>query len=152
MYKVLVNHNKGAVAVTGPKEVTEHTVRVGHDRLDERRFGVCSLKCQNEPGESTLQNAVDQTRRVKAILRSILRYSRDSLGHCESSIKEVEKQIRVFISHTWRANHQCDSNRHVARTITQCTVIAVEWMSKNYHGEVTKFAELSWFRSIAKQS
>ena len=25
-------------------------------------------------------------------------------------------------------------------------------MSKNNHSEVTKFAELSWFRSIAKQS
>ena len=28
MDKVLVNHNNGAVAVTGPTEVTEHTVRV----------------------------------------------------------------------------------------------------------------------------
>ena len=28
----------------------------------------------------------------------------------------------------------------------------LKWMSRNHHGEVTKFAELSWFRSIAKQS
>ena len=35
MDRVLVNHNNGAVAVTGPKEVTERTVRVGRDMLDE---------------------------------------------------------------------------------------------------------------------
>ena len=80
------------------------------------------------------------------------------LGHCESSIKEVEQQVRVFISHAWRTDHKCDSDRHVAWTITQCTVDAEEqtsffkWMSKDYHGEVAKFAELSWFCSAAKQS
>ena len=35
MDKVLVNHNNGAVAVTGPKEVTEYTVRVGCEKLDK---------------------------------------------------------------------------------------------------------------------
>ena len=70
----------------------------------------------------------------------------------------MEKQIRVFISHTWRADHQGDSDRHFAWTITQCTVNVEEqtsffkWMSKVYHGEVEKFAELSWFHSVVKQS
>ena len=79
-------------------------------------------------------------------------------GPCESSIKEAEKPIRVFISHTWRADHKCDNDRQVAWTNTQRTVNAEEQtllfkcMSNNYQGEVTKFAELSWFRSIAKQS
>ena len=62
MDKVLVIHNNGAVAVTGPKDVTEYTVRVGRDTLDEWRFGVYRIECQNERGESTLQNTVDQTR------------------------------------------------------------------------------------------
>ena len=125
------------------------------------RIGVCSLKCQNEAAEITLLNTVDRTRRVKTIPRNTTRYSHDSLGHCESSsIKEVEKQIRVFVSHTWRADNKCDSDsgRHVAWTITQRTVNAEEqtslskWMSKDYHGEVAKFAELSWFHSIVKQA
>ena len=119
---------------------------------------MCSHECQNEPGEITLQNTVDQTRRVKTIPRKTTRYSHDILGDCESSIKEMEKQIRVFISHTWRADHKCDSDRHVAWTVTQRTVNAeeqpslFEWMSKDYHGEVAKFAESSWFHSAAKQS
>ena len=51
-----------------------------------------------------------------------------------------------------------DSDRHVARTTTPCTVNAEEqtsffkWMSKDYYGDVAKFAELRWFHSIAKQS
>ena len=36
--KVLVNHNNGAVAMTGPNEVTVYAVRVGCDRLDEWRL------------------------------------------------------------------------------------------------------------------
>ena len=43
--KFLVNHNNGAVAVTGPTDI-EHTVRVGRDRSDEWRFGVCCIECQ----------------------------------------------------------------------------------------------------------
>ena len=72
--------------------------------------------------------------------------------------QEVEKQIRVFISQTWRADHTCDSDRHVAWTTTQSSVNAKEqtsvskWMSKDYHVEVVKFAELSWFHSVATQS
>ena len=152
-----MNENKGAVAVTGPKEVTEHTARVGRDRLDEWSFGVCSIECQDEPGESTLQNTVDQTRQVKTIPPNSPRYSHDSLGQCESSIKEAEKPIRVFISHAWRADPKCDSDRQVVWTNTQRTVNAEEqmslfkWMNNNL-GEVAKFAELSGFRSITKQS
>ena len=155
-FKVLASHRSGEVpALEGPKDVTGHMVRVGCDRLDEWRSGVCSLKGQNETAEITLLNTVDTSRRVKTILRNTPRYSHDSLGHCESSIKEVEKQICVFISHTWRTDHQCDNGRHVAWMITQCTINAEEqtslfkWMSKDYHGEGAKFAELSWFHCIA---
>ena len=56
--KVLVNHNKGAVAVTRPKEVTEYIVRVGCEKFEMWRFGVCSLNCQNETAEITLVNTV----------------------------------------------------------------------------------------------
>ena len=76
------------------------------------------------------------------------------LGHCE----EVEKQIRVFISHTCRADHKCDSDRRAAWTFTQRTVDAEEhtpffkWTNKNDRGEVGKFAEWSWLRSIDQTS
>ena len=145
-------------AVTEPKGVTEYMVRASCDRLDVWTFDVCSLKCQNETAEITWLSTFDWTRRVKTIPRNTTRYSPDSLGHCESSIKVLEKKIRVFISHTWRADHKSDSDRHVAWTITQRTVNVEEqtsltkWISKDYHGEVAKFAELSWFHSIAKQS
>ena len=125
--KVLMNHDHGSVtAMTGPNEVTVYTVRVDCERLDEWRSGVCSLKCQNETAEITSLNTIVTTRRVKTIPRNTTRYSHDSLGHCESSITEVERQTRVFISHTWRAEHKCDSDRHVAWTITQRTVNAEE--------------------------
>ena len=65
-FKVLVKHsNRSVAALAGPTDVTEFMVRVVCDRLDTWRFGVCSLKCQNETAEITLQNAVDRTRRVK---------------------------------------------------------------------------------------
>ena len=69
-----------------------------------------------------------------------------------------ETDTCIYFPHRWRADHQCDSDRHVASTITQCTINAEEqtslfkWMSKDYHGEVVKFEELSWFHRIAKQS
>ena len=125
--KFLENHNKGSVtAMTRPNEVTVYTVRVGCERFEVCRFGVCSLKCHKETAEITLLNSVDWTRRVKTIPPNTTRYSHESLGHCESSIKKVEKQKRVFISHAWRADHQCDSERHVAWTITQRSVNAEE--------------------------
>ena len=60
MDKVLVNHHKGSVAVTGPKEVTVHTVRVGCERFEMWKFGVCSLRCQNETAEITLLDETSQ--------------------------------------------------------------------------------------------
>ena len=78
-----------------------HRVRVVYDRLETWRFGVCSLKYQHETAEIIWQKADDRTRRVKTILRKTPRNSHDSLGHCESAIKEVEKQIRVMSFHTW---------------------------------------------------
>ena len=139
-------------AVTQPKDVTEYKVRVSCDRLDVWRFGVCSLKGQNETAAITLHDTDDTTRRAKTIPRNTTRYSNDFLGHCE----EVEKQIRRFISHTWRADHECDSDSRVAWTSSQCTVDAEEqtsflkWTSMDDSGNDGKFAEWSWFRSIAK--
>ena len=117
MDKVLVDHINGAVAMTGPNDTTVCTVRVVCDRLDEWRSGVCSLKCQNETAEITLLNTVDTTRRVKTIPRNTTTYSHDSFGHCESSIKEAEKQIRVLIFHTLRAGHRCDRDRRAERRL-----------------------------------
>ena len=89
-------------AVTEPEDVTEYMVRVCYDRLDKWRLGVCSLKGQKETKTITLHDTDDTTRRAKTIPRNTTRYSHDSLGHCE----EVEKQIREFIAHTWRADHK----------------------------------------------
>ena len=57
-----------------------------------------------QPAEITLQNTVDRTRRVKTTPRNTPMNSYDSLGHCESAIKEVENQIRVLIFHTLKAD------------------------------------------------
>ena len=72
-------------AVTEPKEVTLYTVRVGCERFEMWRFGVRSLKCQNETAHITLLNTVDRTRRVKTIPRNKTRYSHDSLGQSEDN-------------------------------------------------------------------
>ena len=72
-------------AVTEPKEVTLYTVRVGCERLEMWRFGVRSLKCQNETADITSLNTVDRTRRVKTIPRNKTRYSHDSLGRSEDN-------------------------------------------------------------------
>ena len=83
-FKVLVNHNSGSVAtLKRPKDVTEYMVRFVCGRLETWRFGVRSLKCQNETAQITLQNAVVRTRQVKTILRNTPWYSQGSLGHCE---------------------------------------------------------------------
>ena len=86
-------------AMTGPNEVTVYTVRVRHERIERWRIGVFSLKCENETAEITLLNTVDRTRRVKTITRNTTRYSHDSLGHCESSIKEGETAACIHIPH-----------------------------------------------------
>ena len=59
-------------ARTGPKDVIEYMVRVSCDRLDEWRFGMFSLKCQNETAKITLQNTIATTRRVKTIARNLV--------------------------------------------------------------------------------
>ena len=120
----------------------------------DRRFGECSLKCPYGTTECTLQNFFDHTRRFKTKSRDTTKFSHYGLGHWELSIRELEKQIRVFSSHTWRADHKCDSDRRAAWTITHCTVKAEEQtplfklMSKNCKGEAAKFVEFSLFFSI----
>ena len=43
-----MNHNKGSFsAMAGQNEVV-YTVRVGHERFEIWRIGVCSLMCENE--------------------------------------------------------------------------------------------------------
>ena len=66
-------------AVTEPKEVTLCTVRFGCERFEMWRFGVRSLKCQNETADITSLNTVDWTRRNKTIPRNKTTYSHDSL-------------------------------------------------------------------------
>ena len=92
----------------------------------------------------TLLNTVATTRRVKTIPRNTSRNSHDSLGHCESVAKEVEKQMRVSISHTWRADHQCNSDRNVARTTTQDSVNAEEQTS------LFKWKDAHWFEKLKR--
>ena len=104
----------------------------------------------------TLQNAVERTRRVKRILRNTSRYSHDSLGHWESAIKELKKQVRAMIFHTLVVNHKCDRDRHAARTNTHYIVDEQRSIftltSKDYRCDVAEFSELSWFRGAGKRS
>ena len=113
-FKVLVSHRSGAVAaLEGPKDVTEHMVRFVCDMLETWGFGVCVLKCENEPAEMALQNAVVRTRQFKTIPGHTPRYSQGSLGHCESAIKEVEKQIRETLFQMC-ADYNCNSDKLLA--------------------------------------
>ena len=58
----------GAVAaLEGPKGVTERMVRFDCETWG---FGVCVFKCQNEPAEMALQNALVRTRQFKTIPRN----------------------------------------------------------------------------------
>ena len=61
-FKVLVSHRSGSAALKGPKDVNEYMVRFVCDLLETWGFGVCVLKCQNEPAEIALQNAVVRIR------------------------------------------------------------------------------------------
>ena len=89
-FRVLVGHNSGSItAMEGPTDVTEYMVRFVCDMLETWCSGVCILKCQSEPAEIALQNAVVRTRQVETVPRNTPRYSHGSLGHCESAIKEV---------------------------------------------------------------
>ena len=106
------------------------------------------LKGPKKTAEITLLNIVDRSRRVKKILRNTSRYSHDSLGHCGSQTGGATDTSIHF--------HTLEQTTNATAT-TQCSVNAEEqtllfkWMSKDYHGEVTKF-ELSSFHRIAKQS
>ena len=117
---------------------------LGVNRKAAWKSDVCSLKGQNETAEITLLSTVATTRRVKTIPRNTSRYSHDSLGHFESVAKEVEKQMRVFISHTWRADHQCNSDRNVARTTTQGSVNAEEQTS------LFKWKDAHWVQKLKR--
>ena len=68
------------------------------------------LKCQNEPVEAALQNAVVRTRPFKTIPRNTPRYSHGSLGRCESAIKEVEKQMRATLFQMY-VDYNCNSDK-----------------------------------------
>ena len=168
-FKVLVSHRSGAVAaLEGPKDVTEHMVRFVCDML-ETSGSVCVLKCQNEPPEMALHNAVVRTRQFKTISRNTPRYSHGSLGHCESAIKEVEKQIRATLFQMYAENN-CNSEKfpaelqifpgsfdmlrghsHGMRSKLMVKRHFFNLMSKGYHGEVGKVSELVWCRIPAKQ-
>ena len=71
---------------------------------------MCVLKCQNEPAEFGLQNAVVRTMQFKTMPRKTPRYSHSSLVHCESAIKEVEKQIRATLFQMY-ADYNCNSDK-----------------------------------------
>ena len=164
-----MSHRSGAVAaLEGPKDVTEHMVRFVCDMLETWGFW-CVSKCQNEPAVIALQNAVVRTTQFKTFPRNTPRYSQGSLGHCESAIKEVEKQMCAMLFRMY-ADYSCNSDklpaelpifpwivRHAAWTLTRYALKAdgqtslFKLMSKDYHGEVTKFSELVWFRIAAKQ-
>ena len=168
-FKVLVSHRSGSVAaLEGPKDVTEHMIRFVSDMLETWCL-VCVLKCQNEPAEIALQNAPVRTRQFKTISRNMPRYSHGSLGHCESAIKEVEKQIRATLFQLY-ADHNCNSDkfpaelpifswraRHAAWTLPRYAIKAdgqtpfFKLMSKDHHGGISKFSELVCFRIPAKQ-
>ena len=65
-FKTLVRHRSGSVAaMKGSKDVTEHMDRFVCDTLETWGFGVCVLKCQNEPAEIALQSsAVRRSKRI----------------------------------------------------------------------------------------
>ena len=151
-FKELMNHDDGSVAaMSGPRDVTENTVRVVFERLETWRFGECGLTCQNEAAEITPQSVIDRTRP-----RNTPRHSHNSLRHCELDIKQAEKQICAPILHTLTADQKI--RRLAAQTIKRYIVKAdqqrpsCEWLSKDDHDEVEKISELSWIHSIAKQS
>ena len=61
-FKVLVSYSNGSIVpMEGPKDVTEYMVPFVCDMLETWGSGVCILKCQNDPAEIALQNAVVRT-------------------------------------------------------------------------------------------
>ena len=96
------SHRSGAVAaLEGPKDVTEHMVRFVCDMLETWGFGVCVLKCRNEPAEMALQNTVVRTRRFR----------------------ETRPGIRMAVWVTVKQPSKSWRNRFVQRCF-KCTLIA----------------------------
>ena len=113
-FTLLVDHSSRSVAaMEGPKDVTEYMVRFVDVMMETWVFGVCILKCQSEPAEIALQNAVVRTRQVKTIPRNTPRYSHGSLSHFESAFKEVEKQIRAMLSQMY-TDYNCNSDQFLS--------------------------------------
>ena len=70
-FKVVVSHRGAAVAaLEGRKDVTQYMAR-SSVMCWRRGVLVCVLKCQNEPAEIDLQNAVVRTRQLKTIPRNM---------------------------------------------------------------------------------
>ena len=99
---------------------------------------VCVLKCQNEPAEIALQNAIFRTRQFKTIPRNTPRYSYGILGHCESAIGEVEKQIRAMLFQM-HADHNRNSDKLPAR------VTDFSRMVRHVAWTLTRYALKSWW-------
>ena len=76
-------------AMRGPKDVVEYMVRVSCDRLDEWRFGVCSLKWQNETAEITCIDfpTLQHVHRGR---------TRGLFSTCTQCTDNAEKQTTVF--------------------------------------------------------
>ena len=107
-----------------------------------------------------LQNAFVRTRQFKTISRNTPRCSHGSVGHCESAIKEVEKQIRATLFQMY-LDYNCNSEKfpaelnvfswlvsHAAWILTRYAIKAdgrtsfFKMVGKDYHGEVAKFSEM----------
>ena len=136
-------------------DVTEHMVRFVCDLLETWGFGVCvSSRCQNEPAEIALQNAVVRTRQF---FSRQFRETRPGIRMVVWVIKEVEKQIRATLFQMY-ADYNCNSDkfpselpiflagetrRVYAHTVRQSKMpgqtLFFKLMSKDYHGEVAKF-------------
>ena len=93
--------------MTGPNEVTEYKVRVDGDRLDEWRYGRCSLKCQTGATERILQNTVDHTK-VFALRFGSKGIIHQTRGETDTCIQFLHVEGR----------HKCDSDRRAAWTVT----------------------------------
>ena len=178
-----MSHNDGLVAaLAGPSDVTENMVRVVCDMLEtwglgvhpqvskrtsrdcaaerccrdkasQERFGVCSLTCQNETAEITLQSTTGRTRRVKTILRSTPpRYLHNSLGYCiETAL--CKDPPHVGSRPQIRQRKTCGTDNHTVHSHKDVEQLSLfKWMSNDYHDVVANFSELIWFSSTAKQS
>ena len=125
-------------------------------------FGVCVcvLKGQTRQQRSICRMLLSRQGNSRRFRETRPRISHGSLGHCESAIKEVEKQMRTTLFQMC-ADYNCNSGkflvelprfswmvRHAAWTLTRYALEAdgqtsfFKLMSKDYHGEVAKFSGL----------